>query len=347
MYCDRRLGGVERWSAFVPSDAQMRIPDEMRDCTCFLCVKDRAGNIIPIGTAFSLSYPYSSMAMPQYLVTAKHCVTKALDRYGALYARVNTLEGSTELIELGRDWTYSPDEGVEIAVMPWELDRKKYIQGTIDARSSAEGANQDANEIGIGNELIVIGLFSFRHGAKRNIPIVRQGIISSMPGEPLVDKNTGLSYHASLAELQSIGGLSGSPVFVHVPVLQFLTNLKNSSQRERMRKQHPAGFLYLFGVVRGHFDEEQDWAKDDEAREPLSVNTGIATITPINEVLAIVSNDKKLDKLRRERVRRVQSAETLDSAFPTSDRPFSQIDFENALKKVSRRLPPSQSDEEK
>lgn len=345
MYCDRRLGGVEQWYSYVPSDAKMRIPDNLRDCTCFLCVKDRAGNTIPIGTAFSLSYPFTSMTTPQYLVTAKHCVTKALDRYGALYARVNTLEGSAGLIELGRDWVYSPDEGVEVAVMPWELDRKKYVQGSIDARSSAEGANQDANEIGIGNELIVIGLFSFRHGAKRNIPIVRQGIISSMPEEPLIDKNTGLPYHASLAELQSIGGLSGSPVFVHVPVLQFLANLQNSSQRDRMRKQYPAGFLYLFGVVRGHFDGEQDWARDDVAREPLSVNTGIATITPINEVLAIVSKDKKLDKLRRERLKEVQTSETLDSAFP--EQSFSEIDFESALKKVSRRLPPSRSGEEK
>jgi hypothetical protein len=290
------------------------------------------------------------MFMPQYLVTAKHCVTKALDKYGTLYARLNTTDGSSELVELGRNWAYSPDEGVDVAVLPWELDGTKYKQGTIDARSSAEGVNQEVNEIGIGNELIVIGLFRLHHGTKKNIPIVRQGIISSMPDEPLIDKNTGTPYHACLAEIQSIGGLSGSPVFVHVPVLQFLAQHKSARIREDMRQKYPAGFLYLFGVIRGHFDDEQDWIAGD-AEESLSVHTGIATVTPIREVLSIVENDEQLKKWTKDRINTLRKkqadAHVDDSAFDSSEKPFTQSDFEGALRKVSKRIQPSRSDEEK
>jgi hypothetical protein len=296
----------------------MRIPDSMRDCACFLCVKDSSGRVLPGGTAFSISWPYNSMFMPQYLVTAKHCVTKALDKYGTLYARLNTTDGSSELFELGRNWAYSPDEGVDIAVLPWEPDRHKYKQGTIDARSSADGENQEANEIGIGNELIVIGLFRLHHGTKKNIPIVRQGIISSMPDEPLIDKNTGFPYHACLAEIQSIGGLSGSPVFVHVPVLQFLAHHKSGKTRDAMRQKYPAGFLYLFGVIREHFSDAQDRIGGG-AEESPSVHTGIATVTPIREVLSIVENDKELMKWTKGRtntLRKKQArAHVDDSAF--------------------------------
>jgi hypothetical protein len=53
-----------------------------------------------------------------------------------------------------------------------------------------------------------------RAGSTRNIPIVRTGVIAAMPAidEPFVRK--GEEYHAYLAEMRSIGGLSGSPVFV-------------------------------------------------------------------------------------------------------------------------------------
>jgi hypothetical protein len=282
----------------------MRIPDEMRDCTCFLCVKEASGKVSVGGTAFFMSFARTPMRSFTYLVTAKHCVTKAFEQFGNLYLRLNTRKGSTDLVELDRTWAYSEDEGVDVAVRPWQLDLAKYKQAEIDFQSSAHDKNLEANGIGIGNEVLAIGLFKMHHGTSRNIPIVRQGIIASMPEEPLVDRNSGLPYKAYLAEIQSVGGLSGSPVFVHVPSQQLLAHFDNPKLAASTKNRFPAGFLYLLGVIRGHFDEQIDSALDDKTGE--SVHSGIATVSPIQEVIAIVNENDGLIKARRMKVRSEQ-----------------------------------------
>lgn len=335
--------GAERWYADAPDDADMRIPDEFRDCTCFLCVKD--GDVVkPGGTAFLVSFPVGRLFTFHYLVTAKHCVTKALDKYGELYARINTVAGSHELVKLGRSWVYSDDEGVDVAVMPWVQDVKKYTLGSVDIRSSAFDGNTKASAIGIGNELLVIGLFTLHYGTKRNIPIVRHGMLASMPEEPLKDENTGDPFRAYLAEIQSIGGLSGSPVFVFVPTIQLLAHHANRDERDAMRKRWPAGFLYLLGLVRGHFDAPQgDWIDGSASRE--KVHYGVAMVTPMDEVLSIMTHDEDLVKSRKERVRehqrKLSSVQTEDSAL---DEPngFTQAGFETALRKAGRKLKPKE-----
>jgi hypothetical protein len=339
MYCDLRLGGIEQWYAHAPEDATMRIPDEMLDCTCFLCIKD--GDIVkPWGTAFLVWVPVGNFLF-YYLVTAKHCVTKAFEKYGALYARINTSAGSTDLVKLDGTWACSDEGGVDVAVLPWFPDSKRHVFGSIDIRTGAFEGNLKANGIGIGNELIVVGLFHLHYGTEKNIPIVRHGIIASMPGEPLKDMNTELLFKAYLAEIQSIGGLSGSPVFAFVPAMQLLAHHDNIKERDAMRKRWPAGFLYLLGLIRGHFDAPQDgWVENSQER----VHTGIAIVVPIDEVLSIVQNDKALAEARTQRMlehQQKQANAQVDDvvASEESEQPFTQVDFENALRKVSRRLP--------
>jgi hypothetical protein len=53
-----------------------------------------------------------------------------------------------------------------------------------------------------------------------------------------------------------------------------------------MRKKYPAGFLYLLGLIRGHFDEHvRAWPEKDSTG---SVNTGMAIVTPIQDVLEVL-----------------------------------------------------------
>lgn len=78
----------------------------------------------------------------------------------------------------------------------------------------ADEADIEAHAIGIGDEVLMVGLFTKRYGYRKNIPIVRGGIISAMPEEPIEDQETGNLYDAYLIEIRSIGGLSGSPVIV-------------------------------------------------------------------------------------------------------------------------------------
>jgi hypothetical protein len=127
----------------------------------------------------------------------------------------------------------------------------------------------------------VIGLFSSHVGQRRNLPIVRSGNLASMPVEPLIDADTGYEFNAYLAEVRSIGGLSGSPVFV---VLNPDTRLIDDQAAEGTL------VVYLLGMVRGHWDRR--FELDFHETEFERLNTGIAMVTPITDVLALLEREE-------------------------------------------------------
>jgi hypothetical protein len=102
--------------------------------------------------------------------------------------------------------------------------------------------------IGIGDELFAVGLFVQRAGSTRNIPIVRTGVIAAMPSKDEPFFRHGGEYHAYLAEMRSIGGLSGSPVFV------FLNRIRTVDAG--IPEGHDYG-MFLLGLIRGHWDLER------------------------------------------------------------------------------------------
>src|SRR5689334_8050250 len=102
----------------------------------------------------------------------------------------------------------------------------------------------NALEIGPCDEVIFPGLFSHHAGNDRNIPIVRRGTIAAIPGEKVTTERMG-KINAFLMEARSIGGLSGSPVFVHLGENRVLKN----DPRAIANPQRD----YLIGLVHGHF----------------------------------------------------------------------------------------------
>jgi hypothetical protein len=142
-----------------------------------------------------------------------------------------------------------------------------------------------------------------------------------MPDEPFVE-DSGETYNAYLTELRSIGGLSGSPVFVFKLVPASENEIRERQARGLRLPPLPKQTMYLLGLVRSHWDlERQNAAEDigviDEDSEIDYLNTGIAQVTPIQEVLTLL-NGEKLTKLREEaeRKERRKHAPTLDSDLP-------------------------------
>ena len=199
MYCDDRLG--ERWFSHKPDDADMRVPDDIKDSVCFLCVKTPTQTLYG-GTAFVIQTteePASDLHW-NYLVTARHSVKIAYG-LGDVYVRFNTKGGSPKLIKLADQWVYPDSESSDVAVMPIQLTSDlQYIP--IDKSICVTDAQIKQHNIGIGDDLLIVGLFTQRHGTQNNIPIVRSGIIASMPDEPLQDQESGLDYNAYLAEVR-------------------------------------------------------------------------------------------------------------------------------------------------
>ena len=161
---------------------------------------------------------------------------------------------------------------------------------------------------------------------------MRFGNIAALPTEPLADSNnTGLSYRAFLAEVRSIGGISGSPVFVYLGPERIPPNNERRPDKR---------YYMLIGIVRAHWEhKEPGISKQGSAfsDEIDRVNWGIAAITPISDLLDILYGEN-LTKERRE----LDEEESRQDA-PVNDslvegEPLTQEKFEAALKKVSRQI---------
>src|SRR5206468_3965471 len=116
------------------------------------------------------------------------------------------------------------------------------------------------------------GLFTQRHGTQKNIPIVRIANIAAMPEEPLQDENSGKEYSAYLIEARSIGGLSGSPVFMA---------LKKSgiTMGRPPRGFHPLTHeIVAVGLIRGHWDMVKRSSFDFLDDSDSKLNMGIAIV---------------------------------------------------------------------
>lgn len=302
LYCDPRLGEAERWIIGDPRNALMRVPDDILHCVAFLCVKGREQYRYG-GTGFFLAVDSESRAgFYSYFITAKHCVERAQQQYDKLYLRLNRRGERAELVEAATGWVFSED--ADVAVLPFAPDPGIFEHIALSLEFAATDEVLRQYQIGIGDELIISGLFVHRHGRQRNVPILRSGIIASMPDEPLIDARTGEEYRAYLAEVRSIGGLSGSPVFAFLDPGRVMPGKGVVLSRR----------VYLLGLVRGHWDlETRGGPVEFTAEERTDVNTGMAIVTPIQDVLAIITGEEFV-KGRRE-----QDRERLKGIAPKED----------------------------
>jgi hypothetical protein len=226
-----------------------------------------------------------------YLVTARHNIDNAKrEGSGKIFVRLNKYPASpeapvsdSELRELTGPWWYHGDEVNDVAVTRFNAPQL-YLTMTFERAVLAAPEVIERENIGIGDELVVVGLFSSHAGKEINIPIVRSGSIASMDFEQVQDVNTGELFDAYLAEVRSIGGLSGSPVWV----------IKHPGQYGTLGSQRK---LFLLGCVRGHWRKDEEWLSDFSDSELDSINTGIAMVTPIQKAVEIIDSDE----LRRER----------------------------------------------
>lgn len=330
---DNRIGGEVRYFLADSEEGLMLVPDEVRKCVVFVCFKGKEGIRLG-GTAFFMSVPLGDELKGDigYLVTAKHVIDriKAESVDGKVYLRVNVRNKPAALVLTNLEhWHYHPEEeNVDVAVLPGALDADIVDYRTIPISMAATEDIIVKEGIGCGDEVFLTGLFANHYGQQRNLPIIRIGNIANMPEEPVQTKDLGL-IDAYLVEARSIGGLSGSPVFVQTGGLR--RNQLSSGTR-----------FYLLGLMHGHFDlsrlELDDISQD--ALSELKVNMGIAIVVPVSKILEVINQETLMNEREviREQ-RRQERAATPDNAI---ELPFTKDDFMQDLRKVSQK----KSDEE-
>jgi hypothetical protein len=270
----------------------MRVPEEVRKCVAFACY--RTDNSIKLaGTCFFMHIPIENTEFSfGYIITAKHVIEgikqESIDQ--KVYIRFNIKDKGVKLMGASTNsWLYHPeDPTVDVAVLKWKPpDIVDY--SSLDVSMAATDKVIKKEEIGVGEEVFLTGLFINHYGKKRNIPIVRIGNIAAMPEERVQTRDFG-AIEAYLVEARSIGGLSGSPVFAH---LVGTRHLGKTSKLE-------AGKVYVLGLIHGHWDlpvvGTNELAKDISNIE--QINMGIAIVVPVSKILEVLNRKELVEKRR-------------------------------------------------
>ena len=105
-----------------------------------------------------------------------------------------------------------------------------------------------------------------------------------MAEEKVAAKDFGL-IDAYLVEARSIGGLSGSPVFLNLGIVRYID--------KQVKHAQVGPIFYLLGLVHGHYDVPTANIDNNEedAVESLSVervNTGIAIVVPMHKIQEVI-----------------------------------------------------------
>ncbi|HUH70928.1 MAG TPA: hypothetical protein VLZ05_19850, partial [Mycobacterium sp.] len=208
-----------------------------------------------------------------------------------------TRKGGFHIVEVAANSWFKPDQSeeiVDVCYSPWPFiwEESDFDIRYFSADIAATKTVMAAQDLGVGNEVAFAGLFVNHHGKKRNEPIVRFGHISAMLAEPVSTQHGEIE--AYLIESRSVGGLSGSPVFIDPGLFRFT----DDGQARRYRAAgEPGG--YLLGVMHGHWDAPKEAAEVDAKEAPevdyfgISkeyINMGIAAVTPIDKVLKLIDD---------------------------------------------------------
>jgi hypothetical protein len=328
----------------------MRVTPELVSTVAFLCARARSGQNLPGGTAFFVELPDESdpKRFWTYLVTAQHCLDEISGQ--DVYVRINTVPniggpaGYEDIKTHKGDWYPHWNADVAAILAPYDPARhaiqKVPIELFIGANyrldiSTFDGRGNPVLEpvlrtaypggipVELGHELFFPGLFIQSAGKTRNLPIVRFGHISRMPGDEMVSIRGAVSgtkqIRAFLAEFHSWGGHSGSPVFWHheynitlplnvprwQPPQSSLLIQQKQFVPERIDVQVARGWIEgLLGLMSAHFDIEVS-PKDKSSRRSIEdiitgINAGTAVITPAENIRELLMSDEmKEDRARR------------------------------------------------
>ena len=275
------------------------VPDHIRKTVMFIGTKSDDGTFQPRATAFLVSTVELDMRLG-YLVTADHVVSKLLGLGHHLWLRVNQKDGTAEEVEIPDDaWWFYPDDlnrtDVAVCQINFNTDKEDVYSIGLNGMNEAMAATKEVitrHRIGVGEEVAIVGLFRSHYGQERNVPVVRIGNIAAMPEEPVKTSEYGY-IDAYLIEARSLGGLSGSPVFVNMAPYRVIDGHTFPSQGSQ---------FYLLGLIHGHFDIRNlndDAVVDNFSDAAGNINTGIGVVVPVSKILDIICEPKRVEERRR------------------------------------------------
>ena len=166
--------------------------------------------------------------------------------------------------------------------------------------------------IGIGDQTIMLGLFTEHDGGKMNIPVGRFGFIAATPNAeaPILLRGDDKARPAWLNDTHSRYGYSGSPVWVWRSKYDDLGAHRNQSWGYWPESPRQS-FLFLLGCHRGQFREDTQVFAAESRPEPKLLKSGddveipgaMTVVVPAWSISELLK-DPKLSQQREARERR-------------------------------------------
>jgi hypothetical protein len=252
----------------------LRIPDRMLSCVGFISHDDPRPKYL--GTTFIVGIAGKFGNAYLHAVTAKH-VAECVEG-GPFLIGVNFKDGKAGWFSSAMKWWYHPTEpNTDVAVTIFTPTARFDMEYVPEASFATDKVIEHYGT-GVGDEINVVGLFTRFHGLTKHTPIVRTGNIAMMPSDKIPANNGEIE--AYLAEGRSIGGLSGSPVFVRHTVRI------GGMATEHGEPQHISGLgpLHFLGLMHGHWD----LPVGVQIEQAEAVNMGISIVIPAKKILEVL-----------------------------------------------------------
>jgi hypothetical protein len=348
-----------------------RIPQNIINGVFYL-YRDRAdalAGLNPGGTGFIVQYTGVGVFSTHYYGVTNHHVAC---RDGFSVIRINTKDGGTDIIDLGPEqWEFLPGR-YDVAVVPLTLDPNLHEIAAVGTHMfeepDSERRSMGGNDIGVGEDVFMVGLFVDHDGVTVNVPSARFGNISMMPN-PLatIEQPTGYKGISFVVDMHSRTGFSGSPVYVFRTFGSDLTNdffghefesliIRDSGgsfgKSGRMRVRN---YFKLLGIHWGQFPER--WELSDKSRLEETRKAGLITdgryvegmsgmtcVIPAWQICEVLD----MPKLKGPRDKAIAEAEhpmgqgfkkpKAESVLPdTDENPNHKADFDRLLNKAVKR----------
>lgn len=261
-----------------------RIHDMLQDCVIYLypTVEDADAGERVGGSGFLVTIRLESDPNTAVIwaVTNKHVALVAP------VVRLNTRDGSVAIANLRTEkWILHPD-GDDLAIHPIPLDPTFHKTSHVPREILLSREVVDKYDIGIGDDVFVVGRFVNHEGHVQNVPSLRFGNIAQMPA--LIRQDTGFDQESFLVEAKSISGYSGSPVFVHI--LPMSSRPQKDDPKTLMIMPIPGAGPWLLGIDWGHLHSWEEVCDEDgnrlsrppysQAKRQVSSNTGMMCVIP-------------------------------------------------------------------
>lgn len=262
--------------------AWMRVSDDVLKTVVFVGTA-ASGTFTPVGTGFLLGIPGTGDLAFTFVVTAAHLFDLIAGDH--IWVRYNTHDGGAQTLKRAKtDAWFSEKRADDFAAVFFGLDPAQFDQQIIKYdRRHWEEVYENLDGPNLGQEVITVGLYGSHYGQLKNVPVVRVGNVSMLPGEPVMT-NSGY-VRAYLVETKSISGLSGSPVFLNPPSIEFRGGkiLNRGSN-----KPAPIGMMLGYHVVETAQDQisvpQIQGEPQPDATSVDERNTGFAVVLPLMRI---------------------------------------------------------------